>query len=688
MPAHTTQQTRNVALIGHGGVGKTTLADALLFAAGVTSRRGSVDDGTSSLDRDPDEVQRGSTVSLAVASFDWKASDGRSYRINLLDTPGHPDFAAEVAAALSVADLAVLVVSASDGIEVGTEVAWKQSVERGLPRMVFVTREDRMRADFERVLADLTERFGPGFTPIELPLGEEERFHGVADVLTEVAHEYEGGHHLEDLPAEVAPHEHEVHDQVVEEIVSGDDDQLERYLDGEEISPDDLERTLAGEVLAGVEFPVLVGSGVTGVGVDRLADYICELGPSPDRRAVTVTAGEHEIEIVPDPAEDPLLYVFKTVSDQYVGRITVFKIITGTLRPDTTLIDVSTGEEERLHTLYHLCGAEQTQTQQLVAGDIGAVTKLSSAATGSTLAPADRPVSVATATPPVAHLAVALVPATQTDDDRLGEALQRLVQEDPSLTIDHDPLARRTVLRGVGDAHLAVALSRLNHRFGVTVATDDVRVPYRRTVSTSAEAQGRVKKQSGGHGQFAVVDLRVTPLPRGAGFEFVDAVVGGAIPKQYVAAVQHGVEETMASGGPMGIPIVDIRVECLDGKTHSVDSSDMAFRTAAGHGLLEAVEAARPMLLEPIVRVQVRVPVDAQGEVLGDLSSRRGRVIGSEQRDGDQWITAEAPQSEMGRYAMELRAMSGGRGEYWVTDTFDDALPESLTKEVLAGYAE
>jgi elongation factor G len=283
---------------------------------------------------------------------------------------------------------------------------------------------------------------------------------------------------------------------------------------------------------------------------------------------------------------------------------------------------------------------------------------------------------------------VALVPATQTDDDRLGEALQRLVQEDPSLTIDHDPLARRTVLRGVGDAHLAVALSRLEHRFGVTVTTDDVRVPYRRTVSTSAEAQGRVKKQSGGHGQFAVVDLRVTPLPRGAGFEFVDAVVGGAIPKQYIAAVEHGVEETMATGGPAGIPIVDIRVECLDGKTHSVDSSDMAFRTAAGHGLLEAVESAQPILLEPIVRVQIRVPVDAQGEVLGDLSGRRGRVIGSEQRDGDQWITAEAPQSEMGRYAMELRAMSGGRGEYWVTDTFDDALPESLTKEVLAGYAE
>lgn len=686
MSAYTTQQIRNVALVGHGGVGKTTLAEALLHAAGVTSRRGSVDDGTTTLDRDPDEVQRRSSISLAVASFDWKTPDGQRFRINLLDTPGHPDFEAEVDAALSVADLAVVVVSAADGIEVGTALAWRKCVERGVPRMVFVTREDKPRADFEGVVAALAERFGPGFAPLELPIGEEAEFHGVADVLAEEAHEYEGGHHVEPLPEALAAHEHEVHDRVVEEIVAGDDEQLERYLEGEPISTADLERTLASEVLAGIEFPVLVGSGATGVGVDRLADYICDLGPSPADRPTTVLMGEDQIAVAADAGQAPLLYVFKTVSDQYVGRVNVFQVVTGTVSTDDELVDVGTGSEERLHNLLHLCGAEQTPTSQLVAGDIGAVTKLSAALTGSTLAPRDQQVRIPAPALPTAHLAVVLVPKTQTDDDRLGEALQRLVQEDPSLVVGFDPLSRRTVLRGVGDSHLTVALGRLAQRYGVSVDTDEVRVAYRRTVTSTAEAQGRLKKQSGGHGQFAVVDLRVSPLPRGGGFEFVDAVVGGAIPKQYVAAVQQGVEETMTTGGPSGIPIVDVRVECIDGKTHSVDSSDMAFKTAAAQGFLDAVESASPVLLEPIARLQIRVPVEHQGDVLGDLSSRRGRVVASEQRDGDQWITAEVPHVEIARYAMDLRSMTAGRGAYWITDTFDDTLPQQLTGKVLAEY--
>ncbi len=475
MHEHLTEKIRNVALIGHGGVGKTTLAEALLHHAGLTTRAGSVDDGTSALDRDPEEIQRGSSVSLAVASFDWKATDGERYRVNLFDTPGHPDFEAEVDAALAVADLAVLVVSAADGLEVGSDAAWRKCTKRGLPRMVFVTREDKHRANFEGVVAELTDAFGSGFLPIELPLGEEEAFHGVADVLTEQAHEYEpdGTHHIEPIPDDVAAHEHEVHEQVVEEIVSGDDEQLERYLEGEDFTPIQLERTLAGEVLAGTRFPVLVGSGSTGVGVDRLADYICELGPSPADRPVTVTAGDRTVEISPDPSEAPLLYVFKTVSDQYVGRISMFKVVSGTLRPDTTLRDMSTGEDERLHALFHLHGSEQTQANRLVAGDIGAVNKLTSAATGTTLAPASQPVVVPSVEAPTAHLAVALVPLTQSDDDKLSEALQRLTQEDPSLVVGHDELSRRAVLHGVGDAHLAVALSRLERKYGVKVSTEE-----------------------------------------------------------------------------------------------------------------------------------------------------------------------------------------------------------------------
>jgi elongation factor G len=689
MPTHVTDQIRNVALIGHGGVGKTTLAEAMLYRAGIVTRPGSIEEGNTVLDRDAEEVQRGSSVSMGVASFDWKASDGNSYRINLLDTPGHPDFEAEVDGALAVADLAVLVVSAADGIEVGTEIAWRKCVERNLPRLVFVTREDKHRADFEHVVADLTAAFGAGFTPIELPLGEEESFHGVADVLTEEAHNYEadGTHRIEALPDDIIEHEHEVHDQVVEEIVSGDDTQLERYLDGEIPTPAELEATLAQEVLHCVEFPVLVGSGTVPIGVDRLADYICELGPSPASRSTTVTAGGEDVEVTADPSGDPLAFVFKTVSDQYVGQISIFKVISGTIRSDDVLQEVATGTDERLHGLVHLCGADQLPTNHLVAGDIGAVNKLSSTTTGSTLAPSTQPVTIAPPPVPFAHLAVALVPVSQSDDDKLSESLHRLVDEDPALSTSYDELSRRTVLRGVGDAHLSVALARLERKYGVKVTTEDVRVEYRRTIARPVEVEGRLKKQSGGHGQFAVVNLRVSPTPRGTGFEFVDAIVGGAIPKQYVAAVRNGVEEAMASGAGAGIPIVDTKVECYDGKTHSVDSSDMAFKTAASTGFAEALERGGSTILEPVWLVTIRVPSASQGDVLGDLSSRRGRIVGSDtEGDGTQVIVAHVPAAEMGRYSMELRALTAGRGSYDAHHDHYDPVPDHLVGAVLAEY--
>jgi elongation factor G len=682
----TTDRIRNVALVGHGGAGKTTLAEAILHRAGVTNRPGSVDAGTSTLDREPEELQRKSSVSLAVASFDWTASDGNTYRINLLDTPGHPDFAAEVDAALGVADLAIVVVSAADGVEVGTHIAWDRCAALGVPTLFFVSKQDKSRANYERVLADLQAAFGHGVTPIELPLGEEAAFHGVADVLAEVAHEYEpdGRHHVEPLPADVAEREHRLHDAVVEEIVSGDDAQLERYLEGDVPSPAELERTLAAEVLARTEFPVLVGSGATGVGVDRLADYVCEIGPSPSDRPVTVTAGDTLTEVAADPAGEPLLAVFKTVGDQYVGQISIFKVVSGTIANDIVLRDVRSGNDERLHGLLQLRGGEQVGVAKLIAGDIGAVTKLNTTGTGSTLAPAHLPVTVAQAPLPVAHLAVALVPVTQSDDDKLSEALHRLVAEDPSLRISYDELSRRTVLHGVGDAHLAVALSRLERRYGVHVTTDTVRIPYRRTIQRSVEVEGRIKKQSGGHGQFAVANLRVSPLEPGGGLEFVDAIVGGAIPKNYVAAVRHGVEEAMANGAGNGIPIVDVRVECFDGKTHSVDSSDMAFKTAAASGVAEALQQAGTVLLEPISLLRLRVPSSSQGDVLGDLSSRRGRVVGSDSEDGMQIIVAEVPTAEIARYAMDLRAITAGRGTYTVEHHHYAPVPDHLSTKVLA----
>jgi elongation factor G len=684
MQEYATGDIRNVALVGHAGVGKTTLAEAMLRLAGATTRAGSVADGTTVLDREPEEIERGGSISLGVASFEWKSSEGRRCRINLLDTPGHPDFEAEVDAALAVADLAIIVVSAIEGVEVGTELAWRKCAARGLPRFMFVTREDQSRANFENVVAQLGAAFGSGFAEIELPIGEQEAFHGVADVLTEQAHAYlpDGRHQVAAIPDELAAHEHEVHEHTVEEIVAGDDDQLQRYLDGEELTGAELRRTLAGEVCRCIEFPVLVGSGSSSIGVDRLLDYVCEIGPSPADREIAVAAGDRTVTIAADPASAPVAYVFKTVSDAYVGQVSLFRVITGTLRPERTLRDAATGADLRVHGLARLMGANQTPVTQLVAGDIGAATKLD-AHTGTTLAPPDQPVRVPPVALPPAHVAVALIPDRQSDDDKLPAALQRLVREDPSLVVGFDELSRRTTLRGLGDTHIAVAIARLARKYGVKVSTGPVAVPYRRTIGSRVEVEGRLKKQSGGHGQFAVVDLVVAPLPRGAGFEFVDAIVGGAIPKNYVAAVHNGIEEVMTTGGHAGIPVVDVRVECVDGKTHSVDSSDMAFKTAASLGFQAALERGGSVLLEPISSVTVRVPIALQGDVLADLSSRRGRIVTSTAEDGEQIITAHVPTAELDRYTMDLRALTGGRATFDAAHDHYDVCPDNVATAVV-----
>jgi elongation factor G len=684
-----TDKIRNVALVGHSGSGKTTLVEALLARSGVVTRPGRVEEGTTVCDTEPEEIKRTMSLSLAVAPFEWQASDGETYKINLIDTPGYADFAGDLDAALSVADLAVLVVSAVDGVEVGTEAAWARCVEAGIPRLVFVNKEDKPRADFHAVLTQLRAVFGSGFAPLELPLGEEERLHGIADVLTDQGFEYEpdGRHHTEPLPDDVAEEEHRLHDELVEEIVSGDDEQLERYLSGEVPSTAELERTLAHEVLDQLEFPVLCGSALTGVGVDRLADFICELGPSPADRPTTVLAGDGSVtvEVTADKGAKPLAYVFKTVADQFVGQVSLFKVLSGTINVDERLVNTTTGTEERMHGLFHLRGKEHVACDRVVAGDIGAVAKLTDTGTGATLAPKDSPVRVLPPTPPTPVYGLALRPVTQADDDKLSGALQRLLAEDPCLQVERNEELGQTILRGCGDTHIAVALERLARKFGVNVETEPVRVPYRETILGSAEAEGKIKKQSGGHGQFAVANLRVSPLGRGEGMEFVNSIVGGTIPKQYLPAVQKGVEEAMAHGGVHGFPVVDVRVECYDGKYHSVDSSDMAFRTAASLGLKEALAKANPVVLEPISLVTVVVPESNQGDVLGDLNARRGRVSNTTSLgDGRTEIVAYVPAAELQRYAVELRSMTGGRGTFSVVHDHYDVLPSHLEAKVKA----
>ncbi|HUO48119.1 MAG TPA: elongation factor G [Acidimicrobiales bacterium] len=680
MPSYPPSRIRNVALVGHNGAGKTTLAEALLFTHGATKRQGRIEDGSTVCDFEPEEVKRHLSVSLAMAPCQVG-----EVKLNIIDTPGYADFFGEVRAACSVADVVVLVVSAVEGVEAQTEAAWDLAAELGIPRIVFVNKLDRERASYDRTLADLRERFGAGIAPLELPVGEEAGFRGIADLLTDTAITYEGGtSHTGPIPDDLAELEHQVHDQLVEGIVVGDDDLMERYLEGEIPSTEELEKTLAQGMTDGVVFPVIIGSATTDVGIDRLATLISELAPSPDNRPpTTVVAGGSESEVACDPAGQPLARVFKTISDPYVGKISLLRVLSGTIRPDTVLTNSRTHADERLHVLQLLRGKEAETVSEAQAGDIVAVPKLSDTTTGDTLAPKGTPVTVPGPDPEPAVLSVAIKPKSKGDEDKLMTGLHRIQEEDPALLVTRVDETHQTILSGTGETHLAVAAERLQRKFGVEVDTEEVLVPYRETISRQAEAEGKYKKQTGGHGQFGVASLRIEPLERGEGFHFVDQVVGGAIPKQYIPAVEKGVLEAMGSGGVYGHPVVDVQVTCLDGKYHPVDSSEMSFKMAGSLAFREAMAAAGPVLLEPVSRLEVTVPASMQGDVLGDLNSRRGRVQGTDTVDGGrQRITAIVPTAEIQRYAVDLRSLTGGRGRFRAEHDHYDTMPSNLVERM------
>jgi len=507
----------------------------------------------------------------------------------------------------------------------------------------------------------------------------------VADLLTDTAYLYTDGQVATGpIPDEMEALEHQVHDNLVEGIVVADDALLEGYLDGQVPSFEELEHTLAVGVDEASVFPVVCGSATAEVAIDRLADFICEIGPSPlDRPPVTVTAGDVEVDVTPDETAEPLVTVFKTIADPYVGRITLFKVLSGTLHVDDHLVNPRSGADERLHGLALMRGKEQVPVSEIPAGDLGAVAKLTDTVTGDTLAPKGRPVVLPRPDEPPPAYSVAVVPHTQADDDKLATALHRITDEDPSIHVSRNDETHQTLVSGAGDTHVAVTLERLERRFGVHVDTEDVRVAYRETIAGTAEAEGKYKKQTGGHGQFGLAEIRVAPLDRGAGFEFVDKIVGGAIPRQFIPAVQKGVEEAMSHGGVFGYPVVDVQVSCLDGKYHSVDSSEMSFKMAGRLGFQAAIAKASPVLLEPISQLTVTVPSELQGDVLGDLNARRGRVQGTEAAGvGEHDIHALVPTAELLRYAIDLRSLTGGRGRFTVEPAHYDQLPAHLVDQV------
>ncbi|MDZ4824975.1 MAG: elongation factor G [Actinomycetota bacterium] len=667
MKTFPTANIRNVALVGHGGAGKTSLAEALLFAAGVTTRIGRVEDGSTVTDFEAEEQRRRHSVSLALAPFELEG-----HKVNLLDAPGYADFVGDVAAALQAADLALFVISAVEGVEVQTEVAWKMAQQRGLPRAIFVNKLDRERASFQRTLDQLKEKFGTGVAPLQLPIGEEAELRGVIELLNDVAVTYSGDKPVGvegEIPDAQAHEEHEIHDALIEGIVVGEDDLMERYLADEKIETHELAKALAAGVASASVFPVLCGSATKLIGIDRLAHFLIEEGPPPAQ-----SSGADAVQ------------VFKTLVDPYVGHVNLFKVVQGRVAHDEVLVNLRTKTDERMHQLFTMRGKEQDQVDEVAAGDIAAVAKLADVGTGDILAAKGAAIDVEPFTLPAPLLAVAIKAKAKGDEDKLANALHRLQAEDPVLVVERNAETHQTLLHGMGETHLSIAVEKLARKFSVEVETEEVRVAYRETISGEAEAEGKVKKQSGGHGQFAVAWLRVEPQERGGGIEFVDKIVGGVIPRNYIPAVEKGIVETAEHGGALGFPIVDLRVTVFDGKHHSVDSSEMAFKTAASLGLKEAMQKAGSLLLEPVSELVVIVPEANQGDIMGDLNSKRGRIQGSGALGrGEVEIVATVPTSEILRYAIDLRSMTGGRGRFTVSHSHYDPVPAHLVDKIVAG---
>jgi len=659
-----TDKIRNVALVGHGGAGKTSLTEALLFVTGTIPRQGRVEDGNTTTDFDPEEARRAISVSLGVAPFEYEGC-----KINILDAPGYADFVTDVAAALRAADLVVFVVSAVEGVEVQTEVVWRMVDELGLPRAFFVNKLDRERASFARTLDELKDKFGAGVAPLQLPIGEEADFRGIVELLDDTAILYGDGSGKGTsgaVPSEMESEEHRVHDALVEGIVVADDDLMERYLGDETIATDELAGALALGVAAGTVYPVLCGSATKAIGVDRLARFFAAEGPAPQ-------ANDGQ----------PVAFVFKTIVDPYVGRVNLFKVLQGTVKADASLVNGRTMSEERLHQLTLVRGKEHEAVSEVPAGDIAAVAKLNDTTTGDVLGARGADLAVEPFVAPQPVLPAAIRAKSKADEDKLANALHRLLDEDPSLRLERNAETHQTLLWGMGETHLGIALERLHRKLGVEVDTEDVAVAYRETITGNAEAEGKYKKQTGGHGQFGVAFLRVEPLERGAGFEFADKIVGGAIPRQFIPAVEKGVHETMEQGGVFGFPVVDVKVTCFDGKYHSVDSSEMSFKMAGSLGFKDAMAKASPIMLEPISELVVTAPEANQGDIMGDLNSKRGRIQGSAAiGNGEVEIVALVPTSEVLRYAIDLRSMTGGRGRFTVQHSHYDPVPAHLVDRI------
>jgi elongation factor G len=681
MANFTTAHIRNIALVGHSGSGKTTLAEAMLFDTGATSRRGRVEDGSTVSDWDDEEVRRHISVNVSLLPCEWRDS-----KVNIIDTPGFIDFVGEMKAGLTVADSAMVVVDSVAGAEVGTELAWGYLDESSLPRAIFINKMDRDNAHFEGALANLRSTFSGTIVPAQLPIGEGSEFRGVVDLIAQKAYLGENGTPT-DVPANMAAEVEEARLQIIEASAEGDDELIMKYLDGEELTPDEIKRGLRSGISKGTIVPVFCGAALGNAGAHALLDAIVSFMPNPLEAPARVAERPNGDQVtLPADAAGPLaVFVFKTLADPYVGKISYFRVVSGIFQADSRAYSLPAGAEERIAGIFVPRGKEQLLVPQLVAGDLGGITKLSATGTNDTLCDKAHQLALPRPDYPEPLFSVAVSPKTKADSAKLGPTLTRMTEEDPTLRWRFEPGTHQTILSGMGEVHIDLAIRRMEAKFGVGVTTSVPKVPYTESITKSAADYHRHKKQTGGAGQFGEVHMEIKPLERGGGFEFdTSRVFGGAISNSFFPSIEKGIRSALDAGPIAGYPVVDVRCEVYDGKMHPVDSKDIAFQIAGREVFKKTFLQAGPVLLEPIMEVRITVPEEHMGDIMGDLNTRRGRVLGMEQVKGKGVITAMVPASEMQRYSIDLRSMTQGRGLYTMKVSHYEPTPSHIAEQVIA----
>ncbi len=683
MKEYKSDRIKNVGIVAHGGAGKTSLAEAMLFNAGAVNRLGRVDDGSATTDFEPEEVKRKVSISTALAPCEWK-----DYKINFVDTPGYSDFVAEVKGSLRAVDSAVVVLCAASGVEVETEKVWKYAADLKLPRIAFINKMDRENADFDATVDAMKLAFGSSIVPLQLPIGSQESFSGVVDIVGKKAFLYKGGKCSEtEIPADMADAVEIARMSMIEAAAEADDDALAKYLEGEELSDEEIRSGLIKGISEGRFTPVFCGSAAKNIGIADFMNALVQYAPVADKTVVNGCRPKSDDAISRTIGDPFAALVFKTTADPFVGRLSFIRVFSGTLKPDSMLYNANKEKTERIGNLFTMRGKTQDIVPVANAGDIVVVAKMAETGTGDTLCDKEKPIIFPSIDYPGQMFTLCIEPKNKGDEDKIGTALTRLSDEDPTLKFKKHPETSQLLVSGMGDLHLAIMAERLKRKFGVDVKLSDPKIAYRETIRTGVKVEGKHKKQTGGHGQYGHVWLQLDPMPSGSPFQFVDATFGGSVPKSFIPAVEKGVREAFAKGVIAGYPVVDIKVTLTDGSYHDVDSSEMSFKVASALAIRKGVVQAKPMLLEPIFSVEVTVPESYMGDIIGDLNGKRGRILGMEPIGGGLGIVrAMAPMSEMFRYAIDLRSITQGRGSFTMQFDHYAEVPQRQAEAIIEAY--